>query len=274
MEYTIADTVFHFYVKPYFLRLTFKQSLRSDGDNSTYDPEKHLVTIQARKQKDGEFFENLNMLTFLLSKPNIAKAEPPKKKPLIEVMDTSEPAPEDNSGNDFMWDQNSQGAQQQQPSLQTEAPGRYGFDRQYKGYFANYSLDMLSDLVGIDYCGNPEEIDNPDTISVLKAVSEQFDVEYYANDFVLDKDIKKLMAWKSAKFADLQVKWTATEQQQLMNLPKKELAFLKHPKEIWISLVDIMCSYCYNHRATVGENNVESGWTLTKMSCTLSWLEV
>lgn len=33
-------------------------------------------------------------------------------------------------------------------------------------------------------------------------------------------------------------------------------------------------AYCYNHRTTEGENTVESAWTLSRLSATLSWLEV
>ncbi|KAK2194242.1 hypothetical protein NP493_1g05022 [Ridgeia piscesae] len=55
----------------------------------------------------------------------------------------------------------------------------------------------------------------------------------------------------------------------------------------FLSLVDIIFAYAYDHRTTEGENNVntgylfvhlvdilvESGWTIRKLSATLSWLE-
>lgn len=45
-------------------------------------------------------------------------------------------------------------------------------------------------------------------------------------------------------------------------------------RSAYLGLVDLMMAYAYNHRSTLGENTVESGWTLSKLSNTLAWLEV
>lgn len=44
-------------------------------------------------------------------------------------------------------------------------------------------------------------------------------------------------------------------------------------KMVFLALIDLLCSYCYNHRTTQGENTVESGWTICKLSSTLSYLD-
>ena len=37
-------------------------------------------------------------------------------------------------------------------------------------------------------------------------------------------------------------------------------------------LVDILFAYCYDTRTTDGEHNVESAWTIIRLSSTFSWL--
>ncbi|KAK2157620.1 hypothetical protein LSH36_188g09050 [Paralvinella palmiformis] len=44
-------------------------------------------------------------------------------------------------------------------------------------------------------------------------------------------------------------------------------------QKVFLSLVDIIFAYCYNHRTTEGDNTGESGWTIVKLSATLSWLQ-
>ena len=83
--------------------------------------------------------------------------------------------------------------------------------------------------------------------------------------------------------------FTDEEQDQLRSLPRKEY-IVEHytPVLAGISLVDtrgdashfiaglfdIVYAYAYNHRVTMGENNVESAWTICKLSPSLSCLEV
>lgn len=75
MEYSIVDNVFRFYVRPYFLRLTFSHPLAEDDASShmQYDIDSDTVHVYLTKREPGAFFENLGMLTLLLS--NASKAE-------------------------------------------------------------------------------------------------------------------------------------------------------------------------------------------------------
>lgn len=45
-------------------------------------------------------------------------------------------------------------------------------------------------------------------------------------------------------------------------------------KRTLLGLLDIIYSYAYDFRTTLGEGNVESAWTVTKISPTLSWFDV
>lgn len=40
-----------------------------------------------------------------------------------------------------------------------------------------------------------------------------------------------------------------------------------------LGLADLLFSFCFDHRLTGGENNVESASNISRLSCTLSWLE-
>lgn len=68
------------------------------------------------------------------------------------------------------------------------------------------------------------------------------------------------------------MRWTETEQSGLRNLPKKEY-LIDDEKRVYLTLVNILLAYAYNHRTTLGENTVESCWTVAKLSSSLAWLE-
>jgi protein SHQ1 len=71
------------------------------------------------------------------------------------------------------------------------------------------------------------------------------------------------------------IEYTESEIDDLKNLPKKTFLLDKEQKfYAYIGLVDILFAYCYNDRVNCGEKNVESGWTISKLSSTLSWFDV
>lgn len=73
----------------------------------------------------------------------------------------------------------------------------------------------------------------------------------------------------------LTVKLSQEEKECLKKLGNKEFLISKEDKAgVWLSLVDIVYAFAYNHRTTLGENHVESAWTINKLSATLSWFSV
>lgn len=69
--------------------------------------------------------------------------------------------------------------------------------------------------------------------------------------------------------------FTQKEQDCLKSLPKRTYILSKEQKFVALAgLVDILLAYCYNYRINCGEDNVESGWTIAKLSSTLSWFDV
>ncbi len=63
------------------------------------------------------------------------------------------------------------------------------------------------------------------------------------------------------------------EAEVLRCLPLRE-HLVDHTTPLLYTVADLVYAYCYNHRVTLGEDNVESAWTITKISATLSWLQV
>jgi protein SHQ1 len=69
--------------------------------------------------------------------------------------------------------------------------------------------------------------------------------------------------------------FTQKEQDCLKQLPRKTFMLDKEQKFCaFAGLVDILFAYAYNNRVNCGETNVESGWTIVKLSSTLSWFDV
>jgi protein SHQ1 len=141
IEYSICDNVFRFYVKPYFLRLTFQQSLKQDGsDYSKYDIQNGVFICYLPKQNKGEKFENLNMLTQLLSVPK------KEKKPLVELVSTDSKDITEKPELDVDFEQ-------ELPPLMSElkisTTVTYGFDSKYNDFFTRYHADHVSEVLDL-----------------------------------------------------------------------------------------------------------------------------
>eukprot|EP01113_Clastostelium_recurvatum_P002892 TRINITY_DN11246_c0_g1_i1.p1 TRINITY_DN11246_c0_g1~~TRINITY_DN11246_c0_g1_i1.p1 ORF type:complete len:338 (+),score=117.86 TRINITY_DN11246_c0_g1_i1:43-1014(+) len=64
------------------------------------------------------------------------------------------------------------------------------------------------------------------------------------------------------------------DKEDMRSLPRKDYMWTPEAeKSAYLGLVDLIYAYCYNHRTTMGESTVESGWTIAKVSPTLSALE-
>ena len=159
-EFYIDGCEFKFHLKPYFLRLTFRQPLvEDDRERAEHDIDSGVLTVWLPKATAGQHFEGLDMLTELLRKP-----ARPARGPLIEVIGSSEAAGSDGAGgpcasedgdgmdvndtDDGMSDIDEALAaeaevEQTLPSLLTAAGCAYGFDNAHSGVFAGLESDEL-----------------------------------------------------------------------------------------------------------------------------------
>jgi protein SHQ1 len=71
--------------------------------------------------------------------------------------------------------------------------------------------------------------------------------------------------------------FSATEQEVLASALKHREIFLeqgsRREKTVLLNLVDILFAYCYDCRLNQGESNVESAYTIARLSCSFSWLD-
>lgn len=68
------------------------------------------------------------------------------------------------------------------------------------------------------------------------------------------------------------VKLTEVQNDELLRLPKREYLVRDHHR-LLCDLANILFAYLYDLRATLAETNVESGWTIARISPTMSWFE-
>jgi protein SHQ1 len=338
MEYSTVDNTFRFYVKPYFLRLTFAEHEHFSNDGSDfakYDADQSLLYVHLPKKDKDVHWDDLDMVTRLLSSntdlpsfpteqqqtiqpknetksfsfdsetssPQLQAfpADKQQKRPLIEVI--SEHNFEDNENVEmseqqvhkpdfnFSWEQTYRPLPEQsnrqrdnsllqieeeeleEPTVQiTAETKKYGFDQQYSDFFTNYTRDLISEVIDLY---EPEATDLAQrTMQRKEDEQEAFDVEHYLADYVNDETIEELLLFKP-RFASgkkKEILWNEVEQTMLQNLPKKRY-LLNDERAVYLSLIDILCAYCYNHRTFFGENTVESGWTISKLTSTLSWFD-
>lgn len=110
-----------------------------------------------------------------------------------------------------------------------------------------------------------------------KHESSSFNVVHYIAEYLEPEQIEECIQFKAGweVVSEKDVAFSEKEIDILKELPNKE--YLLDDKEILnvsLGLVDILFGFCYNHRTTLGESTVESGWTVAKLSSSLSWFEV
>ncbi|KAJ3147561.1 Hsp90 cochaperone shq1 [Geranomyces michiganensis] len=229
VEFYINDVEFKFYVKPYFLRLTFPESIVEDGrEKASYDVDKGEITVALPKATKGQHFSDLDFLTKLMAPkgpagPSMGEAalsvdaesaslppSKPKAGPLIEVIgdssnagldmmdeDNVEDADDEDDGQNYHWDYPQESLPQ--PELHTIA--RYGFNNAHSGYGAHiqeiaYEILDVTDL----------ETSTPESRREQRLFREnlKFDDEHYMADFMNLDDIQPLLEyrpsyWKALK---------------------------------------------------------------------------
>ncbi|KAK3581255.1 hypothetical protein CHS0354_032981 [Potamilus streckersoni] len=279
-EIFIEENDFKFYSKPYFLRLKLPGNIVEDGrETAKYDSDNGTFLITVPKETRGQYFEGLDMLTKLLAPKGTTSAQ----APLIQILDSDDKVDDEVVQTEleetFDW------FIEQIPYVEEETPlgaPKYGFAMQRSGVFNR----LQAELSGVI------DVKNPDTTPAgvwrkqrKQEEQEKFDQEHYLADLYEDEAIQNLLSYKPPWSAELQqvqrsiavddaVILTEEEKEKLRKLPRKEyLIDDKVLPSVYLGLVDIIFAYAYDHRTTEGEKNVESGWTICKLSSTLSWLE-
>ncbi|XP_062299901.1 protein SHQ1 homolog isoform X1 [Scomber scombrus] len=275
----IDGTDFKFYAKPYFLRLTLPGRIVEDGrEKAVFDIDKGLFTLRVPKETAGEHFEGLQMLTSLLASKGARSA-----KPLVEEISTDggEGVGDDEEEDDeeFDW-QVEQEVYTESSEEELRALQKYGFGNQRSGVFARLQ-EELSEVIDVK---NPEGTTVAERRQArLEVEASAFSPDHYLADLFEDDEIKRLLKFKPwwAKLSpstdqegEAAVSFTDDEKEQLRKFTNRSYLLDKASRhQAWLSLTDILLAYSYEARSTEGEHNVESPWTIRKLSGTLCWLE-
>ncbi|XP_025053771.1 protein SHQ1 homolog isoform X2 [Alligator sinensis] len=293
---------FKFYAKPYFLRLTLPGRIVEDGrEKASYNTDKGIFTIQLPKEIPGQYFDGLDMLTALLA-PKKARSA----KPLVEeIGNSAELADEEEEEEEFDWEIE-QTPYQETVESTLHLQCSYGFGNLKSGVFqrlqvSDFSLKGLDDYeVSKDELSDVIDLKDPDSTPVkerrqkrLAAEAAKFDPDHYLADFFEDEAIQLVLKYKpwwvdayEKKMASQEgshqeqesqttfVVFSEEEREQLRKFTNKSYLLDKRTcHQVYLSLVDILLAYCYEVRVTGGEKNVESPWSIRKLSATLCWLE-
>ncbi|XP_022518458.2 protein SHQ1 homolog [Astyanax mexicanus] len=273
---------FKFYAKPYFLRLTLPGRIVQDGrEKASFDIDKGLFTMRVPKETAGQDFEGLQMLTSLLAPKGCRSA-----KPLVEDVGTSgrSEADEDEDEDedeeeDFDWQV------EQEPYVESSEDDlkklqKYGFGNLRTGVFSRLQ-EELSDVIDLEDPENSTPAMRRS--SRLNAETTIFCADHYLCDLYEGEETRQIHLefkpwWSELKpDADLSepaVIFTDDEKEQMRKFTNRSYLLDKATRhQVWLGLVDVILAYVYDVRTTEGEHNVESAWTIRKLSGTLSWLE-
>lgn len=150
---------------------------------------------------------------------------------------------------------------------------KYGFANMYSGTLARFKeeIDCLIDLKDAERKTSAQRRDER-----LEMDMKKFDDEYYWSDLYDQKEkiddlINYVTKWETKQSDYI---FTDDEVFKLKNLPKREYLLTRRDKFLLLlGLVDILFAYSYEMRINEEECTCESGWTITKLSSSLSWLE-
>ena len=129
------------------------------------------------------------------------------------------------------------------------------------------------------------DLPDPDTTPINERTqlrilneNEKFNSDHYLADFFDDTEMIEnvILKYKTDElYQNDDSDYTEKEIDCLKSLLKKQYLLDKQEKlYAYSGIIDIIFAYCYNNRINCGESNVESGWTIAKLSSTLSWFDV
>ncbi|TRY82163.1 hypothetical protein DNTS_009470 [Danionella cerebrum] len=274
---------FKFYAKPYFLRLTLPGRIAEDGrEKASFDIDKGVFTLRVPKETPGQHFEGLEMLTSLLAPKGSRSA-----KPLVVDADSAGLLSEASAGTsaeeddeeDFNWELE-QEVYTETPAEKLKEYHKYGFGNLRSGVFTRLQ-EELNEVI---------DVKDPDHTNPELRRSNRLDAEttiFCTDHYMLclyedEEEIKKLLRFKpwwnelkqdSSTNSDI-LMFTEEEKEQMRKFSNHSYLLDKKARfHVWLGLVDIVLAYVYDVRTTEGEHNVESSWTIRKLSGTLCWLE-
>ncbi|CAI2369515.1 unnamed protein product [Moneuplotes crassus] len=298
-EFEILDNNFRFYLKPYSLNLTFSGKLKETGEEnkSEYDIEKHQLKCQIEKMTKGEHFENLDMVTSLLSKmpapredlneeekQEILKTATDHNRPLVEVISST-----NNDEEMEMEEVKGPVPTMEDMDFKLIKKYTYGFNNLYQEVFT-HRQEELHEFAEID----PEKIPIEERLDKMHAMDkEKFDDERYVADTyeVNKEEVKEIIDQEHPYEVYLAVDeledvtkrlenmtlnsedqiLTNKEIEECLKLRNREYLIDKSSPNLPMQCIEILYAYLYDFRANRFGDSCESPWTISKLSGALSY---
>nr|CAD2137280.1 unnamed protein product [Meloidogyne enterolobii] len=281
-EIIYGEREFVFNATPYFLRLFLTGDVVDDETGTVeYNSEKEEFTICIPKKSKGEFFPRLEMLSELIKpQQQLPTAKSPieiinSRKTETDEVEGSSQSLEEEEGEDSLINDESLFAKQTLYCPKTinlpenNSQLGYGFGWVRTDVLGKFKEEIV-DLIDLD---DPENVLIEERSQKLKEFDEKhFSEQYYladlfsqeqyqldAMEFCFDKNCVKLTEEDFTDLKDLRIR-------KLENFSKEI------NEKIALSLVDIIFGFAYDFRTTLGEHSVESGWTISKLSPSLTFL--
>ncbi len=99
----------------------------------------------------------------------------------------------------------------------------------------------------------------------------KFDPEHYIADFMLSDEFVHVLQF-SPQFNLEETSLSNAAKDTLLKLPKRQ--YLQDiDRDVSSDLAGLLYAYCYDHRTTCGERNVESAWTISRLCASFACLE-
>ena len=290
------DSVLHFSSPPYLLLLDFSpNSFHETAHESCaeYLPAIQNGTIRLTLQKQHKgHWENLDLLGKLLPKRTDKTS-----RWLREVI---EDTPNDSADTTEALHESTS----QTSSIKSDVNQLigYGFLRMFSGIFTDLARDGLAKEM-LEMPWHEDDLQDKAEIVYqnrrkqrIKVENDKFSAERYAQDLQVEDDYIYQCAmamephWNQPSVDSLTDQlpslavsksktdsfFSSEERNQLMSIPYPLLpqSIAKQQRDsLLLGLLDILFVYSYDHLTTDGDPTVESAWTISILSASLSWLE-
>lgn len=249
LEVCVEDNVYLFVCKPYYLRLNLPGNIvENDHTKSSFNSDTGEFSFTYDKTVLQEYFEDLDLITKLMP----VKLDVVEGDRKIEIL-TSETVENVNN-------------------VMIDIEHGYGFALR-----GGYSFNTVSGEFNEVFDTDPFKNTLAERRNLrLHEEKEKFNIDHYLGDMMDDEEINELCNLKDPYSSILKdaVVFTEKELDFLKDLPNIQYNLnAEQIKYCHNSLIDILFAYCYDRRTTFYEGTCESGWTIVKLSSSLSWFE-
>lgn len=314
VEVLLEDSTLHFYATPYMLKLHFApyefDSDQQGAVSAEYNPSAQTVKIPLKKAQKGVQWENLDLTARLLQPREIPSRwlhsvedasdintdgqgvdkEDQPLSPMDENENASSTSPFERVGYGFgnifhniFTDYCRGGLAQEMLQLPDpdNTPAMDRKDLRLGKEIDDFNAERIEQDLYIqeDYMYSMVMEFRPFWDTAPKSATSRHDGSKQSLIQQIDQDLSQELANVHLEpYSSSAVSFSEAERLSLSTIPYPLIpkAFFgeQEVSTLWIGLIDLLVPFCYDHLTTMGDPTVESAWTITILSSSLSWLDV